>query len=204
MIDQLCGPVRTAWRNGLGYETRRASIAFLVLAPLFYGVCLALPDLRELLLGQVLSSMDGLGVIQDDGTVSALGLFSNNLQACMFIMLYGLIPFLQLPALTLGINAMMLGVLAAWYTTQGVSLLIYLALILPHGIFELPALALTLATGLFVCGQLTRRCRVKEGAFSLWDCILLMGRMLLVVTPLLAAAAVVEAYVTPLVASLFL
>ena len=76
---------------------------------------------------------------------------------------------------------------------------------MPHGIFELPALILAFATGLYVCGQVTRLCRRDKEALHVWDCLLLMSRVLfLALLPLLAAAAVVEAYVTPLVASLFL
>ena len=99
----------------------------------------------------------------------------------------------------------LLGVLGAWYVSEGVSPLVYLAAVIPHGIFELPALILAFATGLYVCGQVTRLCRRDKEALHVWDCLLLMSRVLfLALLPLLAAAAVVEAYVTPLVASLFL
>jgi stage II sporulation protein M len=191
-----------AWRNGLSYEVLRSAVAFFLLALLFFLVGLFFPDLRELLAGQLFATLDSMDVIGDDGAISALGLFVNNFQACTFIMLYGLIPFLQLPALTLGINAMMLGMLAAWYAVQGISPALYLALLLPHGIFELSAVFLALGVGLHVCGQLTRRCRGKSGP-PVIACLALMGQMLLVITPLLAVAAVVEAYITPLAASLF-
>ena len=175
------------------------------MAVFFYAACLLLPQVREALVGLVLSVMGSMPITQEDGTLSALGLLSNNLQACAFIMVYGLIPFLRLPALTLGINAMVLGVLAAQYTVEGISLFVYLALLLPHGIFELPAITLALGTGLYVCTQLTRRCRKQPDALPLWDCLLLISRVLLLaVLPLLCAAALMEAYVTPLLASLFL
>ena len=59
---------------------------------------------------------------------------------------------------------------------------------------------------LYVCGQVTRRLfRRDESALHIWDCLVLISRMLLLVLiPLLAVAAILEAYVTPLVAALFL
>ena len=199
------GGLRKAWHDGLREEVQRSAVAFCVLVVLAFGVSLALPDLRDRAVALVLETMNGIGAVKEDGTLSALGIFLNNLRACAFTMVYGLIPFLQLPALALGVNALLLGVLAAWYVSEGLSLLAYLAALLPHGILELPALILAFAMGLYVCGHLTRRCRKDENALHLWDCLVQISRMLLLVlVPLLAAAALVEAYVTPVVASLFL
>lgn len=196
--------LRKAWYDGLNGEVKRTAIAFPLLALLAFAACIFLPDLREHLVELIVSSMDSVGAVNEDGSLSALVIFLNNLQACAFAMVYGLLPFLQLPALALGINAMMLGVLAAWYVAEGLSLASYLAGILPHGIFELPALILAFAMGLYVCGQVTGLCRRREHALHVWDCLVLISRMLLLVLlPLLAAAAVTEAYVTPLVISLF-
>lgn len=197
--------LRDAWHNGLFREVQRSAIVFPLLILISFGVCMVFPALRENLLGYVLSSMDGTGAIKDDGTLSALALFSNNLGATAFIMAYGLIPFIQLPALALGVNAMVIGVMAAWYLTEGYSMLGFLASILPHGLLEFPALILAFAMGLFVCGQLTRRLfRKDESALHVWDCLVLMSRMLLLVLfPLLAGAALIEAYITPAIASLF-
>lgn len=197
--------LRNAWNDGLKGEVKRSAMAFCILAVLAFGVSLALPDLRARAVALILNTMDGIGAVKEDGTLSALGIFSNNLRACAFTMIYGLLPFIQLPALALGINAMLLGVLAAWYVSEGLSLLAYFAALLPHGILELPALILAFAMGLYVCGHLTRRCRRDENALHIWDCLVLISRLLLLVLiPLLAAAALVEAYVTPAVASLFL
>lgn len=197
--------LRNAWHDGLNGEVKRTAIAFPLLAVLAFAACMVLPDLRAKLVNLVLDTMNGLNVMEEDGSLSALGLLSNNVRACAFTMVYGLIPFLHLPAMALGVNAMLLGVLAAWYVSEGVSMLGYLAAIVPHGIFELPALVLAFAMGLYVCGQLTRRCRRDESALHVWDCLVLISRMLLLVLiPLLAVSAVVEAYVTPVIASLFI
>lgn len=197
--------LKNAWHNGLNGEVKRTAIAFPLLAVLAFAAYMVLPDLRARLVDLVMDAMNGLNVTGENGSLSALGLLSNNVRACAFTMVYGLIPFLRLPAMALGVNAMLLGVLAAWYVSEDISMLGYLAAIVPHGIFELPALVLAFAMGLYVCGQLTRRCRRDESALHVWDCLALISRMLLLVLiPLLALSAVVEAYVTPVIASLFI
>lgn len=200
---QLDG-LKTAWHDGLRGEAKRSAIAFCLLAVIAFGACMALPVLREQAVALVINLIDSAGAIREDGTLSALHIFLNNVEACAFTMVYGLLPFIQLPALALGINAMLLGVLAAWYVSEGVSILLYFAALIPHGIFELPALVLAFAMGLYVCGQLTRRCRRDQSALRFWDCLVLISRMLLLVQiPLLAVAALAEAYVTPAFTSLF-
>lgn len=202
---QISG-LKSAWQNGLSGEVLRTAIAFPILVMLSFTLCTVFPALRDSLLSMVLSSMESMGIMNEDGSLSALALFSNNLRATVFIMVYGLVPFIQLPALALGVNTMALGVLASWYIAQGYSIVAFLAAVLPHGLAEFPALILAFGVGLYVCGQVTRRLfRRDESALHIWDCLVLISRMLLLVLiPLLAVAAILEAYVTPLVAALFL
>lgn len=202
---QISG-LKSAWQNGLSGEVLRTAIALPILVMLSFTLCTVFPALRDSLLSMVLSSMESMGIVNEDGSLSALALFSNNLRATVFIMVYGLVPFIQLPALALGVNTMALGVLASWYIAQGYSIVAFLAAVLPHGLAEFPALILAFGVGLYVCGQVTRRLfRRDESALHIWDCLVLISRMLLLVLiPLLAVAAILEAYVTPLVAALFL
>ena len=202
---QISG-LKSAWQNGLSGEVLRTAIAFPILVMLSFTLCTVFPALRDSLLSMVLSSMESMGIVNEDGSLSALALFSNNLRATVFIMVYGLVPFIQLPALALGVNTMALGVLASWYIAQGYSIVAFLAAVLPHGLAEFPGLILAFGVGLYVCGQVTRRLfRRDESALHIWDCLVLISRMLLLVLiPLLAVAAILEAYVTPLVAALFL
>lgn len=206
MIRLLKAHYASLWRvGGLGYEVQRSAAAFLFIAVLSFGLCLGLPALRKGLTDYIFSLLGGLQVLTETGQISPVGLFLNNLRACLFTMAYGVIPFIFLPALALGTNAVVLGGLAAWYLAEGMPIAGYFAALLPHGVFELPALMLALAMGLWVCGQVTRRCRRDETAVRFWECLVLMSRMLLLVLiPLLAAAALMEAYVTPAVAALFL
>ena len=193
------------WQSGGSGEVKRSAIAFLILSVMAYAVCMLVPAVRQALFSFVLSAFSSLNVTDASGNLSAMGLFANNLQACTMIMLYGILPFIYLPALALGMNAMLLGVLAAYYSFNGVSMALYFAALIPHGIFEFPALILAFAMGLYICGQVTRRLRHDETALPLGECVYQILRLdALVLLPLLAMAALMEAYVTPRVAAMFL
>ena len=125
--------LREAWTDGLKEEVKRSAIAFLTIWALFFAVCAIFPDLRAKLVQMMFSTLSSKNLSNESGKISVLALFLNNVQATAFIMLYGLLPFIQLPALALGVNAMMLGVMASWYAAEGISPLAYLAALLPHG-----------------------------------------------------------------------
>ena len=124
-------------------------------------------------------------------------LFFNNVTASLLSMLYGLIPFVPLSALALGTNALLLGAFAALYQHHGIGLGVYFIGILPHGIFELPALILSCALGLLICRTGTEKLR-KRSDVSFLRRVLDCNRVFLsFVAPLLLVAALVEAYITP-------
>ena len=200
------GDLLSAWRDGVKRETGRSAAAFLILMVLTCVGCLLIPGLLDLLSGVMGNLTVDLDAVTDEsGILSALAVFVSNLQATTFIMLYGLLPFVQLPAMALGLNAVLLGWLAAVYVRNGLSLALYLAALIPHAIFELPAMMLAFGVGLYTCGQLTRRLRGNEETRSVTGCLSLMGQtLLLALAPLLLAAAFVEAYVTPAIAAWFL
>ena len=198
-------PVLQAWRNGYEGEVRRSVIAFFVLIFLAFGVCLAVPEVRLGLSAYLQGFYQDMDLTDETGALSPLALFLNNLRACVVTMLYGLIPYVRMPALALGMNAVVLGGMAAVYAAADSTMLLVAAGLLPHGIFELPALILSFSMGLYVCGHLTRRVRGDSTALSLRRCASLSMRLLVfLVLPLLILAAVTEAYVTPLVMGLFL
>ena len=189
--------LKSLWEDGLGAEVTRAALSFLALTALFSGVFLALPELRESALDQLTNLMLSKDLFTDSGGISFLGLFVNNLQACMFTMLYGLLPFVCFGALPLGINAGMMGLMAAHAIATG-QVLPFLVGILPHGIVELPAMVLSIGMALYVCGHMTRRCRKDKTARSFLDCLAVISRFLfLLLVPMLVVAAMIEAWVTP-------
>ena len=77
--------------------------------------------------------------------------------------------------------------------------------ILPHGIFELPALVLSIACGVYLCRNM---CRLVTSSPRRVPMVALLGDLLRVlvvlVAPMTVAAAFIECYVTPVIMGLFL
>lgn len=191
------------WRDGLNWECWRTAIAFFFLVILAFAACLLSPSLLDWILNLLAVSSSPA---ESSPSVPALAVmlvtWVVNIQTCGLSMLYGMVPWVRLPALSLGLNSMLLGVLSAWYVSLGYPPLVILAALLPHSIFEIPSLILSLAAGLFVCGQMTRRVQGDETARSPVACLLVLARTLIVLLPVLAVSAAAETFLTPAVVSL--
>ncbi len=182
---------------------RITAIAFGAIVVLTFVVSLLARDLAASIVNRFAAMVQDLGIMDKDGGFSALLIFRNNLQATAVSILYGFIPFLYLPALSLGTNAMILGVMGGYYVNSGHSLLIYLVGILPHGIFELPALIISLALGFYLCQVVVTYVR-KNTKGIVGAALKNIARVFLFwVVPLLMVAAATEAYITPLILHLF-
>ena len=176
---------------------RITAIAFVLMIVGSYIVGLLVPKLAADVHGWMADTAQSAEIQEDDGSFSALALFLHNFRAMMSTILYGLIPFIYLPALLLGINAMALGFVGAYCANNGLSVLIYLAGVLPHGIFELTAIVLALSAGFFLCANVTRRIRTREKGIVRASFALTAQLLFLHIAPLLLIAAFVEAHVTP-------
>lgn len=200
MIERCCP---TLSGGVLRREFARTAGAFAVLMLLGYLLALLLPEVAQAVLARFSAQLSSLGLGEESSSLQTLRLlFSNNVTALLLTLLYGVVPLLYLSALSLGTNAMLLGLFAAVYQREGYGLAAYFIGVLPHGIFELPALVLSCALGLLVCAAGTDRVRRVEGAPSfllrLRDCLRVY---FCVCVPLLVCAAVVETYITPLLLS---
>ena len=185
------------YRDGFGRAFGMTALAFAVITVASYLVTLGYSAPIERLVELFREQIADRGIVDADGNFSAVKLFFNNFQACLLAVGYGFSPFLYLPAVSLGINAMMFGGFASYYVQQGLPLWYYGAGTLPHGIFELPALFLAMAGGLYLCRTLVRYVRRNEKGL-VGPVVLNLVRLLVMhITPLLMAAAAIEAYVTP-------
>ena len=164
-----------------------------------------MPDLCIEIANGFISSIEQSGVMQSDGSMSAWALMRHNFSAMFAMALSGAMPFLFLPFIYLLSNSMILGIAAALYLHSGLSPTLFLAGLLPHGIFELPAMILSLACGFYLCFELCRRiCRrpnLPEFSEVLGNIVRVM---LLIVVPCTILAALIECYITPLIQSLFI
>ena len=119
--------------------------------------------------------------------------------------LYGFIPFLFLPLLSLVTNGVLLGVMAALYQVNGQSMLLLAAGLLPHGVFELPAIVISISCGVRLCRNMCRLVTSNPDRVPLVELGEDLLRVLvLLVAPMTVAAAFVECYVTPAVMGLFM
>ncbi len=189
------------WRVEYGRYVGMTAIAFLVLVVLAYIAGRLFPDIPVTVIGAFNEVVAGSGIVQEDGSFDVLALFGNNLRAMVLSILYGFIPFLYLPALSMGVNAAIIGMLAAMIDGQW---LLLAAGILPHGIFELPALFLSLAAGLCLCRNINVYIRKNEKGIMKPLLLNILRVVVLLVVPLLVLAAVAETYVTPALMQLFM
>lgn len=189
------------WREEYGRWVGMTAVAFLVLVVLSYIAGRLFPKIPAAILTYFNEVVADSGIVRDDGSFSALALFGNNLRAMVLSTLYGFIPFLYLPALSMGVNAILLGMVASSVNGQW---LLLAAGILPHGIFELPALCLSLAAGLCLCQNINRYIRKNEKGIMKPLLLNILRVTGLVVIPLLVVAAIMESYVTPAVMQLFM
>ncbi|TAJ44879.1 stage II sporulation protein M [Methanofollis fontis] len=133
------------------------------------------------------------GILDDTPAMIALKIFLNNLQACLVLFLGGA-TFGILTLFILISNGVVIGVFAGEILDRvGLS---GLALgLIPHGIFELPALFISAALGLSLARSLLAELSGMGDAAA--DAARMGGLFLRIVVPLLALAAVIEAFITP-------
>lgn len=193
--------LRTDFRRTL----TRCAAAMLILMLLGGAAGLIYPEVVDEVLSMFMEVVEEAGVIDEEGNFSVFALLANNLSAMLTSAAYGVIPFIFLPALSLFSNSFLIGIMAAWYHTSGFSLALFAAGILPHGIFELPALVLSIACGIFLCRNITRAVSGRRDRLPFPQLLCdLLRVMLLLVAPMTVAAAFIECYVTPAVMALFI
>lgn len=124
--------------------------------------------------------------------------FNNSIKALIATatgFLFGLVPifFITFNGYVIGLVAYVGGTDIGMYTI--------LMRLIPHGIFEVPGILLACSYGLWSGKQLYRRIIKKEDISIKSTIIKASKKCLRVVFPILFVAAVVEAFVTPLVAA---
>ena len=174
-------------------------------AVLGVAIGLLFPQQAAQVLNAFMEQVEQSGVIDEQGQMSVFALLMSNWRAMLLSAAYGFIPFLFLPLLSLLSNGVLLGLLGGLVYAGGQSILFYLAGILPHGIFELTALVLSIACGVTLCRNMCDLAVSSQRRVPLPALLEDLLRVLvLLVAPLTAAAAFLECYVTPVVMNFFL
>jgi len=132
-------------------------------------------------------------------SINAPFLFMNNTRAVTVIFLAGLVSFGVLGILLYMLNIGVIGGLFAMFQLLGMNPVpMFLAGVVPHGIFEIPALMIGSAAALYIGASIvTPQTRKSMGEVILELLADWMKIFLGVVIPLLAIAALIEAYITP-------
>ena len=204
-LGEQFGLLREFLHTDFRRTLRLCSLGMLAAAVLGGAMAAMAPEVAASMLNSFMEQVQEAGVIDESGNMSVFALLTNNWTAMLLAALYGLIPFLFLPVFSLLANGAILGMMAVVFCAQGMPLAAYFAGILPHGIFELPALALSVACGFCLCKNMCRIVTSSSQRVPLVELASdLLRVLLLVVLPLTVLAAVMERYVTPVVMGLFL
>lgn len=173
---------------------------FILMTTLFMVTYYQNAELAKELLEPYFESLEGF--ITDEGTISFVDLWLNNLFACVKTIAMGVVPLVYLPLLSLLANATVtgtvLGLTAAETQISLTDTILYM--ILPHGIFEMPALFLSFGMGFYVCKWMTRRFfrRNLDDKRRFVDVMNGIAKgYVLAVIPLVTIAAIIECFVTP-------
>lgn len=181
--------------------------AFLILCAIFALATLLIPEFGANYLALIQQAMEEAGVLETEGGLQMFVLLvKNNVRATVLTAVYGFIPFLFYPALTLGSNALTLSAMGVIYIGAGYyTPAAFLSGILPHGIFEIPALLIACAVGICHCrlttGLIRRRSFVTPPQAQILSLAWVYAAMVL---PLLLLAALIETFLTPVIMGLFL
>lgn len=180
--------------------------AFLILCVIFAVAAALLPDFSRDYLALLQQVFAESGLLEESGASMVGLLLENNIRATILTVIYGFLPFLFYPALTLGSNAMTIAVMGVVYVQEGYyTPAAFLAGILPHGIFEIPALLIACAVGLCHCrlvtGLIRRRAQTTPPRAQLVSLAWVYAALTL---PLLVIAALAETFLTPVILELFL
>jgi len=193
--------ISTQYRMAIDFLLRDLSIYFFLTVSTFVLLTIFStylfgenPDLTMTLLSTVVDKFQG---IMENGEISLLNLFINNLQASVLGVLVGLIPFLFLPMLGIFSNAAVMGLVFAQFTSSAPLWKVVVLGILPHGIFELTAVFLCYSMGISICWNLSKKIVGHRKRENLKDLLQnCLRTTVLIVVPLLIIAALVETYIT--------
>lgn len=179
---------------------------FILLTIAFFVICIVTgiflynnQDIANHLFMEIKKLLLSKDVLNDAGTISVSSLIANNLLVSFISILTGVIPFFFLPVFSLLLNAGMIGVVFGAMPITSSSVLFLMMGLVPHGIFEITALLLSLTLGVYLCKEMCLRVIGKKREISNTQMIFHIVRIyLLVIVPLMIIAGFIETYITPL------
>lgn len=178
--------------------TIKAGCIFIVITTFFGATYYQNAELAKELLEPYMEMIQDM--MTEDGSITWSKLFLNNIFACAQAVGMGIVPLLFLPVFVLLSNSIMTGaVMGLSIAEAGMDPIRSIVFgILPHGIFELPGLFISIALGFYLCRYMTRALFRRKQEQTLLDVLNAVAKgYVTVVLPLLTIASVIECFVTP-------
>ena len=140
------------------------------------------------------------GMVDEGGDIAWSKLMLNNVFSCAQTVGFGIIPLMFLPIFVLLSNSIITGAVMGLSIAEAgmdpIKAVIFG--ILPHGVFELTGLFLSVALGFYLCRYMTRALFRRKQERTLLDILNAVAKVYVtVVLPLLILASLIEVYVTP-------
>ena len=185
---------------------KKLSLAVLVSLAVFIFFCLIgafsiaqNEEIAEPLIKSIKEEMYAF-VMDENPAVLSLKLFLNNLEAAVLLFIGGA-TFGLVTMFVLMTNGIIIGFVIS-YASEEKGILPIMASIIPHGIMEIPAFLIAAGLGLLLSVSLWDEFKGPGDAAS--DAKALAQKFILLVIPLLAFAAITEAFITPQIIDLVL
>lgn len=135
------------------------------------------------------------------GGLNYFMLIMNNVIVGVIAVILGFIPFFYLSFILIITNAFVSGAVLSVFENL---IKIILFGILPHGTFELPALALSVSCGLYLCNKITMRLLKKSDERISTSIYKVTSFFVLIILPMFILAGFIEIYLTPYIMKTFL
>ena len=177
-----------------------------LMSGLIYYSLLNEPESLTKILGSIKDALKEkglLGIVGKNSFWVAYKIFLNNLQATLLFTALGLVPFFVGGVVFVSSVAVLLGATIALTVSKGFEIATFIKLTAPHGVVELLAVFYGASLGVFLSKQITKKLFPKHRENTVALSFVLkkfIASYLLFILPLLALAALIESFITPLLA----
>jgi stage II sporulation protein M len=176
------------------------AILFTCILFIFYSIN---PGGRELEAKKYVDKLKESGVYWESNLfIRTLKLYWVNLKAALLAILFGIIPFfIGVIIFIIIVISKMFGFYIPWALTHGYNAFSIAMKIVPHGIFELAGVFYAVSLGFFLSKETTKKLfsKYRKESLPFPSLFLQLGQSYgIVIAPLLALAAIIEEFITPL------
>jgi len=186
---------------------RRLVITIIIILLFFFGiilgyiVSLVMPSMAREMYEYVRESIRR--VLPGGGMKPSISLamliFLNNLRVAILSIILG--PTIVIPSLIIMVNGFVLGLVASLAIGSGADIITVVLAILPHGIFELPALIYSAVVGTELGLWIIQKFFFKKGR-SVEEVLIGLLFSITIIVILLLIAAFIETFVTPVIVAM--